>query len=284
MMMRCLLLTLIILIAIAPIDVVPFDEPLTADEIIHKALARADTQYQSLIDAAFESEVISETRSLDGDLNVTKTESNKRRQYGLNGALFEEIVEKNGKSLTDKERRQEQKKKEEFIREVKKRVSRGDHPQPEKDPGIRFNQDFVRRYRLTRAGTEMVREHRCWIIAFEPKAGDLPVQNRMDVALNHSTGKFWISQDDYGLARIEFALRKPFKYWGGFLAVIRNTDGRLDYKRVEPNIWMPMNFDLKLDLEVLMVKDIRRHITIKWSGYRRARRGAITQQQTPGKA
>lgn len=280
--MRCLLLIFGILVAIAPIDAVALDEQLTADEIIGRALARSDAQYESLADTAFESQVVSVTNSLDGNNNVTKTEWNKRRQYNVNGALFEEVVEKNGKSLTDKELRQQQKKKEEFIREVKKRVSRGDHPQPEKEPGIRFNHEFVDRYRLTKAGTETVREHPCWIIAFEPKAGDLPVRNRMDVALNHSTGKFWVSQDDYGLVRIEFALRKPFKYWGGFLAVIRNTDGRMNYRRVEPNIWLPTDFDLKLDLEVLMVKDIRRHITINWSGYKRTQRSGVTQQQTPG--
>jgi len=116
----------------------------------------------------------------------------------------------------------------------------------------------------------MVGGHRCWVITFEPRDADLPVRNRMDRALNQSTGTFWITQDDYGLARLEFALRKPFKYWGGFLAVIRNTDGRLDFSRVEQDVWLPSTFDLSLDLEVLMVKDIRRHIVTEWTDYKRA--------------
>jgi hypothetical protein len=32
--------------------------------------------------------------------------------------------------------------------------------------------------------------------------------------------------------------------------VIRNTEGRLNLQRVEPNIWMPTDFVLKLDLNL----------------------------------
>jgi hypothetical protein len=245
-------------------------DQLTAEEIVKRALTRSEAQYQSLADAAFESQVISTTRVLDANNNVTRTDWERRRQYPLGGVLFEEIVENNGNALSIRELKSEEKKKKKFLREVAERKAAGLHPQPEKEPGIRFNHEFVDRYRLKREGMATVREHRCWIITFEPKDGNLPVRTRMDQALNHSTGRFWIAQDDYGLARIEFALRKPFKYWGGFLAVIRNTDGRMDYQRVEPGIWVPADFDLKLDLEILMVKDIRRHITIKWSDYSRA--------------
>jgi hypothetical protein len=33
-----------------------------------------------------------------------------------------------------------------------------------------------------------------------------------------------------------FVLRKPFKYRAGLLAVIRNTEGRPDFQRMEPDI------------------------------------------------
>ena len=245
------------------------DNP-TAEEIIDLAIARSDAQYESLIDVMFESEKISSIKSLDAEGEVTKTDQIRYRQYPLAGALFEEMVDKNGQPLDEKELGEEKKRRKEFVEEVEKRISRGEHPQPETEPGIRFNHEFVDRYQLNIEGIEMVRGHRCWVIAFEPKPGNLPVRNRMDKALNQSTGKFWVSQDDYGVARLEFALRKPFKYWGGFLAVIRNTDGRMDYKRVGPNVWMPSNFDLKLDLKVMMVKNLRRLISINWTNYRQS--------------
>jgi hypothetical protein len=241
----------------------------TAQEIINKAVARAESQYQSLSDAEFESNVLSVVQSFDNNKKITRTESTRYRQYPVHGALFEELVEKNGRMLSSSESRNEEKRKEDFIREVQKRRARGDHPQPESEPGIRFNREFVSRYTLSTVGMETVGGNRCWIIAFEPKQGKLPVRNRMDRALNQSNGRFWVSQDDYGLARVEFALRKPFEYWGGFLAVIRNTDGRMDYVRAKPGVWLPSDFELKLDLKIMMVKDIHRLFTKKWSEYKR---------------
>jgi len=245
-------------------------DPLTAKEIIDRAIARSDRQFESLVDAMFESEKVTNIKSLDGDGEITNTDQTRYRLYPLSGALFEEMVEKDGQPLGEKEFRKEKEKKEDFVREVEERTARGEHPQPETEPGIRFNSEFVERYQLEIEGDEMVRGHLCWVIAFQPKPGKLPVRNRMDRALNQSTGRFWVSQDDYGMARVEFALRKPFKYWGGFLAVIRNTDGIMDYKRVEPDVWVPSTFELKLDLKVMMVKSIRRLISISWTDYRRS--------------
>ena len=112
---------------------VPIDHGLTPQEIMDRAVARADAQYESPAEAMFESEAISTIKSLDGDGHVTKTESTRRRQYPLSGALFDELIEKNGRPLSEKELRDEEKRKREFIREVEERTSRGEHPQPESE-------------------------------------------------------------------------------------------------------------------------------------------------------
>lgn len=245
------------------------EEPLTAREIIDRAVARADAQYESQAETSFEWESKSIIQSLDDKHRVTKTERNRYRLYPVHGAIFDELIEKNGRPLSDKERRKEEQKKQEFIREVEKRKARGEHPQPEEEPDIHFGKDLVSRYQLEFAGIDTVQEYRCWVIAFKPKDGKLPVRRRIDRALNQTTGRFFISQDDYGLARLEFTLSKPFNYWGGFLAVIRKTDGQFDFKRVEENLWLPHHFNLNLDMRIMMIKDIRRHIEINWTGYKR---------------
>ena len=244
-------------------------EDLSAQTIVDRAVARAEKQHDLLVDAAFESQAVMLMQSLDDRGQIKKTDQTNYRQYPLQGALFEEVIAKDGKALNARERNTEEKNKAKFIREVEKRKKRGMHPQPLKGPGIRFGNQLMRRYRLKMLRTEEVGQHRCWVIAFEPKEGDLPVEEMMDRALNQSIGTLWIAQDDYGLVRLDFVMRKPFKYWAGLLAVIRNTEGRLDFQRVEPNIWMPTHFDLKLDLNVMMVKNIRRLITKKWTDYER---------------
>jgi hypothetical protein len=271
----CLIFLLLLALSTGNISAGGWDsapEDLSEQAIVDHAVARAEAQYNLLVDAKFESQVVMSIQSLDDSGQVTRTDQTNYHQYPLHGALFEELTAKAGRALNSQERDTEEKNKTKFIREVEKRKKRGIHLQPEKRPGIRFGNQLMRRYRLKMLPTEEVGRHRCWVIAFEPKEGELPVQEMMDHALNQSTGTLWVAQDDYGLVRLDFVMRKPFKYWAGLLAVIRNTEGRLDFQRVEPNIWMPTNFELKLDLNVMLVKNIRRLITKKWTDYKRVSR------------
>jgi hypothetical protein len=244
-------------------------EDLSAQTIVERTVARAEAQYNLQADARFESRVFMSIQSLDDAGQVTETDLSRYHQYPLEGALFEELIEKDGRALTDQERKTEEKNKRKFLREIEKNKKRGLHPQPEKRPGIRFSNRLMSRYRFNMLQVEEADRHRCWVIAFEPKEGELPVQDMMDRALNQSSGRLWVAQDDYGLVRLDFVMRKPFKYWAGLLAVIRNTEGRLDYQRFESGVWMPSNFELTLDLKVMLVKNIRRRIIKKWTDYRR---------------
>jgi hypothetical protein len=244
-------------------------EDLSVQAIIDRAVARAEGQHNAQVDAQFESQVFMSIQSLDDSGKVTETDLTSYHQYPLHGALFEELIAKGGRTLNAHERDTEKKNKAKFIREVEKRKKRGVHPQPEKHPEIRFGNQLMLRYRYKMLRTEEVGRHQCWVIAFEPKEGELPVQEMLDHALNQSTGTLWVAQDDYGLVRLDFVMRKPFKYWAGLLAVIRNTEGRLDFQRVESDIWMASNFELKLDLNLMLVKNIRRFITKRWMDYRR---------------
>ena len=242
----------------------------SAQEVLDRALDRADAQFEAYSDAQFESSVYSEVRRLDARMEVIETAQERFRQYPLQGALFDELVEKDGRQLTGKEKKQEAKRREKFIREVNKRKTRGQHPQPERNPSIRFNHELMDRYDVAHAGTENLRGHDCWVLTFHPKEGKLPTRNRMDPALNNSSGRIWIAREDYGLARVEFAMDKPFKYWGGLLATIRSTEARLEFDRVSPDVWLPLDFDFEFDIEILSLKSIRRHFVKKWSNYSRA--------------
>jgi hypothetical protein len=251
---------------------------LSADAIVERAVERAERQNLSMVEANYKSEAVTKSQSLDENDSITDTETTRYRQYPLNGAVFEELVEIDGRPLNEKEIKKEEEKKRDFIREVEIRRTRGDYIQPTEEERIRFNRDFTERYLYTIEKTEEIRGHPCWTISFKPREGKLPVRNRMDRALNQMTGTLWIARDDFGLVRVEFALRKPFKYWGGFLAVIRKTDGWVDYTRVDSNVWLPMHFNLQLDLKVMLLKNIRRLITKEWFHYSRVEQPSDTNQ------
>jgi hypothetical protein len=236
------------------------------NEIVQRAVERAKTQESTV--AQFESMMLSIVESLDGEGSVKKEEKVVYRRYPILGAVYDEMIEKDGRPLTEKELAKEKKQKDKFVREVQKRAARGDSPQPENEERVKFDEEFISRYRFELTGEETLRSHDCWVVFIEPREGKLPVRRRIDHALNNSTGKLWITKNEYGLARVEFEMQKPFKYWGGLIAVIRNTVGKLNFEPVEPDVWMPADFIIELDLRVFF-KNIRRRITMSWSDYKR---------------
>ena len=241
------------------------DSDLTAAVIVERALARAADQDGSLIELGFASVGESKVESLDGDGIVTKTETTRYLRYPLEGFLYDEVVEKNGNTLSDDEARKELDRKDEFVEDARAHAARGEEYEPnEMDVG--FDRELMERYETSLVGSEVVRGHICWVINFEPRDGRLPDNRRMDKALNRSTGRLWISQDDYGVVRVAFEMQKPFRSLWGLAATLRHVDGQLDFERVEAEFWAPVAFDLTLDLRVFF-KGIRRRIQQRWTDY-----------------
>jgi len=238
------------------------------ETIVERALARVEAQIDAGTEGQFEATVLALVSSIGGDGEIADTESIRYMVYPLGGAVYEEMVEKDGRPLTERDARKARKDKEKFILEVEERKARGLPPQPDDERRVRFDRELMSRYRLEIIGEEEVRGDLCWVVYFEPRDGDLPEKTRMDKALNRSTGRMWIAKTDYGVPRVEFDLDEPIRYLGGFLATVRETAGRVEYERVEPDVWLPMEFELELDLRVL-VKNIRRVINRRWSDYRR---------------
>jgi hypothetical protein len=240
----------------------------SAATIVERALDRVEAQAAAGAEGQFEATVLAIVRSIDGEGEIDDSESMRYRIYPLEGAIYEELIEKNGLPLSEREARKAREEKEDFIREVQKRKARNLSPQPEDERRVQFDRELMSRYRLEMIGEEEVRGDLCWVVYFAPLEGSLPEKTRMDKALNRSTGRLWITKADYGVPRVEFDLDEPIRYLGGFLATVRETAGRVEYERVEPDVWMPVEFHLDLDLRVL-VKNIRRQISREWSDYRR---------------
>lgn len=265
-------------LAIAPIDG-RAESPseslanLSCQQIIDRAIERSERQLQSGSAAQFEAWVSSVVQSLDSEGAVTDEEKSLLRRYPIKGAVYEELVKKQGQALSDKEAQKEKKKIREFEREVAKRIEEKKPPQPESDRSVVFDREFVSRYQFELSGQDTIGSHECWVISFVPREGKLPVRRRMDEALNNSRGRIWVAREDYGIVKVEFSLIKPIRYLWGLLATVRDTQGVVHLKKIEPDVWLLSNFELDLDLRVL-IKNIRRRITREWTEYRRIEPGS----------
>ena len=241
----------------------------SAGTIIERVIERAKLQDETGVELEFESLILTTVDSFNGDGQVTKTETALHKRYALEGALYEELVRRNGQPLTDEEIRDEQKEREKFADEVRERARRGEEIETNDERQVRFDRDLIDRFQASVTGVEDIRGESAWVLSFEPRPGKLPEKTRIDKALNRSSGRLYIAQRDYGVMRIEFEMQKPLRYLWGLIATLKRAVGRLEFARVEPDIWLPHTFDLEIDLRVFF-RNRHQQVVREWVDRQRA--------------
>ena len=238
------------------------DSP-SAATIIERIVERATRQDESAVELEFESLIRTTVDSFDADGNVTKTDTTLHKRYALEGELYEELVQRNGAPLTDDESEKERERRDEFVSEARELARRGEELETNDERQVRLDQSLIDRFQGTVAGIEEVEGEPAWVVSFEPRPGKLPERTRIEKALNRSTGRLYVAQRDYGVMRVEFELQEPIRYLWGLIATLRRAEGRLDFARVEPGVWLPDTFDLEIDLRVFF-RTRNQQVVRKW--------------------
>ena len=257
-------------------DVTLSDDLPTAAAVVQRAMERARAQDEAKIMLQYESRLVSRTDSLNSDGEVETTNVEIHRRYPLEGYIYEELIERNDEPLTDDETRKEREKRERWVREVREKTAKGEEIETDDERSVKFDDELMARYRAVMVGTAMVAGESTWVVDFEPRDGKLPERTRLDKALNRSTGRLYISQQDFGILRIEFQMRQPVKYLWGLLATLRRAEGQLDFERVDEDVWLPRSFDLAIELRVFF-RTTRRHVNREWISRERVDDAATLQ-------
>lgn len=235
-----------------------------AATIIERALGVAARQREAALDSHFEYVTAGTVESLDARGNVTRTETSRRRHYLLEGHFYSELVARDGRALDPDDARDERERKAEFIREARRHAARGERYDPD-GMHVEFDAALMERYDTTVVADDVIRGDACWVIRFEPRAGRLPDDKRIDKALNRSTGHLWITQRDYRVARITFEMYRPFRWLWGVAGTLRHATGQFELQWIQPNLWALADSRIEFDVSVLFgIKSIRRRIRSEW--------------------
>ena len=237
----------------------------SAGEIIGKAVARAKWQQEQGREAAFRYRYRNRRTKLDSSGKPASTEERLYRVYPLDGEPYYELIEIDGKPPDAEEREKERKRQAEF-REKRAQAARGEKSD---DDRIAFDQDLIERYTSTIEGITGINGRRTYVLRFQPREGDLPVRKRIDHALNNAAGRLWIDAEEFGVARVEFDLLRPVKFWGGLIGAIGGMDGRLEFTRLEGGVWHPMHMEVQMEGRVLW-NSLDQKIVMDWLDFRPA--------------
>lgn len=235
-----------------------------ASTIVERALDVASRQRDLALGGYFQYVTAGSVESLDAEGNVTRTETSRRRHYPLEGHFYSELIGRDGRFLDAEDARDEQDRRAEFIREARRSAARGERYDPD-EMHVEFDAELMERYDTTVVGEDVVRGEQCWVIRFEPRAGRLPDDKRIDKALNRSTGHLWITRRDYRVARVTFEMYRPFRWLWGIAGTLRHATGQFDLQWIQPNLWAVADSRIEFDVSVLFgMKSIRRRIRSEW--------------------
>lgn len=243
----------------------------SAGEVIGKALARAKWQKEQGLEAAFHHRYRNRRTKFDSSGKPASTEERLYRVCPMEGEPYYELIEVDGKAPNANEREKERKRQKEFREERAKRA-RGEKTGDER---VAFDKDLIDRYTSTVERIAELNGRRTYVLRFEPREGDLPIRKRIDHALNNSAGRLWIDAEEFGVARVEFDLLRPVKFWGGLIGAIRDMEGRLDFTRLEGGVWHPRHMEVQMKGRVLW-NSLDQKMLMDWFDFRPAARSAET--------
>jgi hypothetical protein len=122
-------------------------------EIIRRAVTRAEAQDKGEAELRFE--------SLNDQAEVTDTETTLHRRYALEGAVYEELIERDGEPLSEPDARSEAKRRADFRREAKEAAASGSVLETNDERQVRFDENLMARYEAAVVGEDTVRGERC---------------------------------------------------------------------------------------------------------------------------
>jgi hypothetical protein len=232
--------------------------------IVERAVRRAEWVRDLEPETLFTFDVARTSEKLGKAGETREKEHLVYRSEPWQGFTFERLKTRNGRPLTDKERRDEEKRWQKF----RKKVAQGEDPRNEFERNrVFFDRDLVAKFSFSLEGEEVMGElGRAYVLSFEPKSDNLPVRNRMDLALNKSVGKIWIDRELYEIVKVQFRLTEKVKLWWGLIGSISDARGMVEREEVAGGIWMPKRFQIYLNGRILFMS-LHRRETIEWDEF-----------------
>lgn len=231
-------------------------------KILAAALEVAERYQGEEARARFAHRVHTVSEKLDGEGEVVSSETTLKEAVPIQGFIFEELVEKDGKPLSPDERKSEDKRRQAFLKEIR----RGRNPNEAERQRVFFDQKLVDKYHFDLLGIEERNNRKSFVLAFKPKAENLPVETRMDRALNKAEGQIWIDCEEYEISYVYFELRERIRIWWGLVGSISEMRGSVERAKVSEDIWLPSRFDIYLNGRILF-RSLHRKEFIEWSDF-----------------
>ena len=247
--------------------------PLTANEIVHRAMEHDLSNWQKETNYTFVQRI--EQRELDSDGRVKSTKSETEEIIFLYGQPYGHLIKRNDQPLSDSE-----------ARKVEKKLNDTMEKRRQETPGDRQKRlaDFDRRHREEHSfllevpeaydfrilGEQVVNGRLAYVLLGEPRQTFRPKLNAARV-LPKLRPKLWVGKDDYEWLRLEAEVIDTIT-WGGFLLRLHpGSHIELEQTLVNNEAWLPRHAHISFDARIALLKSMRLEVDAQFSDYKKFR-------------
>jgi hypothetical protein len=216
--------------------------------------------------------------NLDGKGRVKSTETKTYEIMEIYGEQVQRLIEKNGKSLSEKDAAKEEAKIQKAIDKRKNesesdRKKRAEKQENDREEGRKFVREVAEAYNFKLVGTETVGGREAWVIDGEPRPGFVP-HMKEGKFLSKFHGRVWVDKSDLQLAKMDVECLDTVT-WGLFLARFhKGSRFTLEQTRVNEEVWLPRQLAAKIDVRLALLKNFNVDLEQSFRDYKKFRTSA----------
>lgn len=182
----------------------------------------------------------------DGHGRVKKTETKESDVFWISGVPVWKLVKKDGRELTDEEKKKEN---ERIDKEVAKDKARREKKQAEGKETDPMGHDeitvsrFLELGRFSNPRREMLDGRSTIAVDY---AGDLKAKtrNKAEEVVRDLVGTIWVDEEDRTIRKLQGHFLNSFKIGGGLLVNIqKDTSFAMEQRKINEEVWLPSRVD-----------------------------------------
>lgn len=206
------------------------------------------------------------TEDLDGSGRVTKTETEEKNDFFVNGHLVERTVKKNGKPLDGHDLDKEN----EHVTKLVEKAQKTPRDQPLEGQSISVS----RLLEIMEVRNERrVNYHGRPAIVFDfVGRKDAKTHGLVEDASKKLAGTIWVDEAGRQVAHMDVSFVDNFHVAGGVLANIqKGSNFHFEQSLVNGELWLPTSAEATMQARVLLLKGVRQHFVEHDSDFKRFR-------------
>jgi hypothetical protein len=208
---------------------------------------------------------------IDGSGQVKKTETEEWEEFFVNGHQIGRKIKKDGKLLEGSELEKE-------AERVTKELEKAQKLAPEKPlEGETISISRLLAIMDVRNPHRSVYRGRAAIVFDFVGRKDAKTHGLAEDASKKLQGTMWVDEADRQVAHLDVVFNDNFRVGGGLVASVeKGSSFHFDQEQVNGEIWLPTGAEISMTARILLMKNLRQHITARDYDYKRFKVDAET--------